>query len=213
MAHHGGVVCVHVFSQPKALPAGFFIPAGTHLGVKLFLIKSERVNKRTLPCYIQGFTQQSQSLVDPGAPCTSAHHLNWCTSILFGWFCSWFSYLLIYSEPNPSVLRGTLIPNLNFLVSYLFSITLLCCYPIPWYRQHGHWFRFPIRWSEITPVRKTCVVVIIGDAHDMSPESPKDSSLLWLCVICFQSTTLLATHKDESYGFSMKPSLSKSAMS
>ncbi len=36
-----------------------------------------------------------------------------------------------------------------------------------------------IRWSEITTV---VVVVISGDAHDVSPKYPKDSSLLWLCV-------------------------------
>ena len=34
----------------------------------------------------------------------------------------------------------------------------------------------------MTSGRETCVVVISGDAHDLPPESPKDSSLLWLCV-------------------------------
>ncbi len=34
----------------------------------------------------------------------------------------------------------------------------------------------------MTPCRKTCVVVISGDAHDFPPKSPKDSSLLQLCV-------------------------------
>jgi hypothetical protein len=54
----------------------------------------------------------------------SAHHLDWRTLILFGWFCSWFcTYLLIYSKPNPSVLCWTLVPNLNFLsvLRYSFS--------------------------------------------------------------------------------------------
>ena len=42
--------------------------------------------------------------------------------ILFGWLCcSWSSFLLVYSKANPSVLRRTLIPNLNLLVSCLFS--------------------------------------------------------------------------------------------
>ena len=36
-----------------------------------------------------------------------------------------------------------------------------------------------IWWSEITPV---VVIVFIGDAHDVSPKYPKDSSLLWFCV-------------------------------
>ena len=56
-----------------------------------------------------------------------------CALILFGFLCSWFSYLLVYSKPNPSVLRRTLILNLIFLVSCSFSNTLLRCYPIPWY--------------------------------------------------------------------------------
>ena len=42
--------------------------------------------------------------------------------------------------------------------------------------------RYPIWRSEITPGRENCIIVIGGDAHDMSPESSKDSSLLWLCV-------------------------------
>ena len=42
--------------------------------------------------------------------------------------------------------------------------------------------RYPIWRSEITPGCETCVIVIGGDAHDMSPESPKDSPLLRLCV-------------------------------
>ena len=44
-----------------------------------------------------------------------------CALILFGFLCSWFSYLLVYSKPNPSVLRRTLIPNLNLLVRHSFS--------------------------------------------------------------------------------------------
>ena len=34
---------------------------------------------------------------------------------------SWFSYLLVYIKPNPSVLHRTLIPSLNFLVDCSFS--------------------------------------------------------------------------------------------
>jgi len=41
---------------------------------------------------------------------------------MFGWLCcSWSSFLLVYSKANPSVLRRTLIPNLNLLVNCSFS--------------------------------------------------------------------------------------------
>ena len=78
-------------------------------------------------------------MVDPWAPSTSIHYLDWCMSILFGWLCGWSCMCLdVYSKPNlcwklrfgfkcnPSVLHQTLIPNLNFLDSYSFSNTSLC---------------------------------------------------------------------------------------
>jgi hypothetical protein len=38
---------------------------------------------------------------DPRAPSTSTHYLDWCTSILFGWLCSWSCMCLhVYSKPN-----------------------------------------------------------------------------------------------------------------